>query len=392
MLQKKKKKNLCEIYKNLLVFKKILTCWQPEDEIDFIHELNSSIEEEDFETIATELNDTIDVEENFLLDMFDSICDRFFDGFNWLIDCRNFYNWNWGIFNRLKFKSFKRSFSIFFFRKVSSLKRSSRFKRTKNIVFWKKKTSFLKKNNKLELSFLKRMNMFKFKKNIFKKTPRRRRRRYMYSKMIDLHKRTNLIWYYNRRFFKKFLKTPSIRQWNLSRFFTGFLKNSPLNFIKLWDDSILNLMLISRIVPSFKEALFVAESELIFINGICQTNYNTSIRFGDVIQIGISDIFYKFYRWNIHFKQRLFKRVGYHLWILNRFRFNFYKQSTKRIPDFVDNIMFFYEDTPRFLELDFLTLTFMVVLRKNKFKFFNFFFKKVPALNMMRLYNWKYIV
>ena len=309
-----------------------------------------------------------------------------------MIDHKFKFNWNWSNFTRSQFKSFQRTLSVFFFRKFSFFKKSTKFRRTKDIVLWKKKTSFFKKNNKLELSFLKRVYMFKFKKSVLNKSPRRRRRKHMFSKFIDLHKRTNLIWYYNRRFFKKFLKVPSIRQLNLSRFFSSFIKSSPHNFIRFWDDSLLNLSLITRLVPSFKEAAFLAESGLIFINGIQQWKHNSVVRLGDVVQIGISDIFYKFYRWNIHFKQRLFKRVGYHLWLLNRFRFNFYKQSTKRIPEFIDNIMFFYEDTPRFLELDFLTLTFIVILRKNRFRFFNFFFKKVTALNMMRLYNWKYIV
>jgi hypothetical protein len=73
--------------------------------------------------------------------------------------------------------------------------------------------------------------------------------------------------------------------------------------------------------------------------------------------------------------------------MLNRFKFNFYKQSTTRIPTFIDRVMFFYEDLPKFFEADFLTLTFTIVLLKNKTKFFNFFFKKIPALNMLRIYN-----
>jgi len=55
-------------------------------------------------------------------------------------------------------------------------------------------------------------------------------------------------------------------------------------------------MLMTRLVPSFKEALFVAESKLIFINGVCQSKHRTSVRQGDIVQLGISDIFYKFYR------------------------------------------------------------------------------------------------
>jgi len=55
-------------------------------------------------------------------------------------------------------------------------------------------------------------------------------------------------------------------------------------------------MLLARLVPSFKEAMFLSQSGLIFINGIEQKFHRTAIRLGDVIQLGISDLFYKFYR------------------------------------------------------------------------------------------------
>lgn len=201
-----------------------------------------------------------------------------------------------------------------------------------------------------------------------------------------------MVFYYNRSFFKKYLFSTKIRQKAKSRVFSNFLKGGPFKFLQLFDNSVMNLMLQLRLVPSLKEAFFLSTSGLIFVNGYQSLKFDSHINYGDVVQIAISDVFYKFYRWNIHFKNKFFKKIGYHLWILNRFRFNFYKQSTTRIPDFIERIMFFYEDLPRFFESDFLTLTFIFVLLKNKTKFFSFFFKKTPALNMLRLYNWKYIV
>lgn len=328
---------------------------------------------------------------NYILDLGGRLLRRFTNQWNWIVDHFSRFCWNWIKFSRIRFKFFKRRFNVFFFRRFTFLRKITRFKRIKNIVIFKKKTSFFKKKNKIELSFLKRIHMFKWKKSIFKKKPHRRRRRYQYSKYVDLHKRTNLIWYYNRSFFKKHLYLPKIRQKAKTKSFYSLLKSEGFSFLKYWDDSVLNLTIFLRLAPSIKEALFLSTSGLIFINGYQVSKFDTHVNYGDVVQIAMSDAFYKFYRWNIHLKQKFFKRVGYHLWILNRFRFNFYKQSTTRIPTFVDRVMFFYEDLPRFIEADFTTLTFILVLNKNKKKFFNFFFKKVPALNMLRLYNWKYI-
>lgn len=236
------------------------------------------------------------------------------------------------------------------------------------------------------------MHSFKFKKNpVFKQT-NKKWKKHMFSKYLDLHRRTNLIFYYNRSFFKKYMRIKKIRQTAKSRVFSTIIKSTPFRFLNFWDNSVLNTMLQLRLVPSFKEAQFLSTSGLIFINGVQVYLENTGVNYGDVVQIAISDFFYKFYRWNIHSKQKFFKKIGYHLWILNRFKFNFYKQSTTRIPTFIDRVMFYYEDLPRIIEADFLTLTFIYVLRKNKTKFFNFFFKKIPALNMLRLYNWNYIV
>jgi hypothetical protein len=72
-------------------------------------------------------------------------------------------------------------------------------------------------------------------------------------------------------------------------------------------------MLQSRLVPSLKEAFFLSTSGLIFINGYQVKKFDTHINYGDVVQIAMSDVFYKFYRWNIHLKQKFFKRIGYHL-------------------------------------------------------------------------------
>jgi hypothetical protein len=108
--------------------------------------------------------------------------------------------------------------------------------------------------------------------------------------------------------------------------------------------------------------------------------------------LGLADKFFKFYRVNFHTKSRLFKRISYRLWLLNRFKNNFYKQSRNRIPSWIGNLLFVYEDVPFYLEVDYIILSIMFVFRKNKFHHFNFFSKKSIALFLLRHYNWKYIV
>jgi ribosomal protein S4E len=73
------------------------------------------------------------------------------------------------------------------------------------------------------------------------------------------------------------------------------------------------ILVLTKFVLTEKEAHFLINSGLVFINGVCVKNIQSFVNQGDVVQLGLADKFFKFYRVNFHTKSRLFKRISYRL-------------------------------------------------------------------------------
>jgi len=324
--------------------------------------------------------------------MYDQIMCRFTDFFNLLVVSRKFYNYNWLIFSKKTFKFFKKKLNFFFFKNSFFLKKKTTHINVKSIVWFKKKTSMLKKKNKIQMAFIRRLNLFRFKKNKINPSYRGRRFKPLYSsKFIDLHKRTNQIWFTNRYLFRDFFSLNKFRQWSLTRVFSGLVKADPDTFLNSLESTLQYVLIFSKLAFTFKESKFLINSGLVFINGEACLYELALVHPGDVIQLGLSDKFFKFYRMNVHLRTRVFKKISYTLWLINRFRNNFYKQSRNRIPSWINNLLFVHEDVPVYMEVDYSILTIGIIFKKTKFNHFNFFTKKTISLFLLRHYNWNYI-
>lgn len=322
-----------------------------------------------------------------------TLLNRFTNFRNMLFRFKKRRNYNWIIFSRKRFKFFKKSLHLFFFKNIFFKKKNTIFGKLKSIIFFKKKTSMFKRKDRIERAFMRRLNLFKFRKTQLAGFYRKwRKRNFVRTKFVDLHKRTNQIWYINRFIFKKYLYSKKIRQWSVTRTLAGFLNATPREFLSIFENTLQNILIFSKLALSLKEAKFIVESNLVYINGVCCSNYSALANVGDVIQLVLSDRLFRFYRTNFHKKTKFFKRISYSLWLINRFRENFYKQSKNRTPFWINKLLFVYEDVPSFLEVDYITLTICVVFEKTKFHHFNFFNKKFINLFLLRHYNWKYIV
>lgn len=313
--------------------------------------------------------------------------------FNLNINLSIITNLNFIFFDFTKnfFKFFKIDFGMFSFRSKNFLKISRKYDKLKNIIFFKKKTSIFKKKDVLNLYFLKRLNFVKSKKNLigfeFK-----RFKKVGFFRYIDLHRKTNQIWFNNRIFLKNFINFKKLRQFSFTRFLSSILKCSKKKFINFFENSLANLLICVKFVFTLKDSLFLIKNGLIFRNGVLIKNGNFLVNVGDVVQVMISDMFYNFYKWNFHFKIKKFRSISYHIWLISRFKFNFYKQSKNRVPKWIHNLYFVYEDVPPFLEIDYIILAFCFLYERSNFVNSGFLFKKIINIYLLRHYNWKYVV
>lgn len=251
-----------------------------------------------------------------------------------------------------------------------------------------------KKKNKIKYAFLKRLSFLRanHKSSFFHSLYMDNKRTFLSNlssimKSVDLKYRSSLIWYNNRKFFKKFFFLTKIRQIALTRFLSNLLKSSQKYFLKYLQFSICNVLIYCKFVFTKLEAKMFLKHGLVYVNGLKIEDYRTMLSVGDRLQLILNDKIYHFYKHNFHSKSKMFKGLSYRIWVLNRFKFNFYKQSTTKIPNIYENVYFFYEDVPVYFEVDYILLMCCIIYDAKNFNHFSFFIKKTVNFVLLRHYN-----
>lgn len=319
---------------------------------------------------------------------------------------------SWVTFNYTPFKFFTKfkpqfSLNLLFFKKV---KKNNLHNILKNYVFFKKRTSLLKKKDKLKnfllskVNFLKNqklMNQIIFKKNtnlflvnlFFKKNLKIIHSSSIFhenNKNVDMKKRWFKLFNKNRLLFKFITGVKKQKQFQVTKIFSKTLKQNVLSNLMRLEFSLKNILIRSKLVLNLNEADFFLKNKLVYLNGLVATN-NILLRRGDIISLAFSEKYFNFFKSNFSQKLKLTYSVGYRLWRLNRFKSNFYKQSPTGIPTWVFKIGFFYEDTPSFLEIDYTTLSLTIIKQPISYVDYNFYFTKFITPFLTRHYNWKYV-
>jgi hypothetical protein len=79
------------------------------------------------------------------------------------------------------------------------------------------------------------------------------------------------------------------------------------------------------------------------------------------------------------------------IWKINRYVYNVYKQEPTNISKWVTLLLFFKQDVPRFLEVDYSILT-CIVLCKPRFLFeLSWYVTRFINFFLLRQYSWRYV-
>lgn len=345
----------------------------------------------------------------------------------------NFYYW--ALFSYRLIRSFKATKSHFFGFKFTqfyfspSLIQNSKKTSVKYQTLIKKKLNFFKKRGDIRRFILFKVGSYAWKRFIFRRKlykhffnykckstlsfrkPRKFdllnntlskktnfRLRSMYSKKIKRIKRPlnvkhrfNKLFYINRQVFQTVFKYPLFRQKRFNNFFSYLFKKNYKILLNSFNLTLINLLIKARFVFTKDQAIFLIKNKFVFLNGFNVFNIHQIVQKNDRIQLIIHKSYFFFFKRILSNLRLLKKKTGYRVWLLTRFLFNFYKQSPTNIPKWVDKLMYYKLDVPKFIEVDYTILT-LIILYKPKslyetdlytFKYINYF--------LLRLYVWKYI-
>jgi hypothetical protein len=283
-------------------------------------------------------------------------------------------------------------FLVFFFK----------FYRNISLNFFSKKKIFFKINSKKNLFFKKKnsqLNLVSKRLQIVLK--KRKKLKQFKFKKID---RGNF--FFKKFFFKTLLKSrkflkyffflnKGVRQKKITKSIFQSQKNLFSNKSYSYEYTLLNILLRSHIFFFFKDLMSFIRTGYIYINNIPTLNYNTIIREGDCVQLPIFKKVYKY----IQFSKKILKKktalYKYTSWKFFKQKFFKKKKQLKfkkrKTPKYLYLFYLFRLNVPRYLEIDYMTLTIFFLKKQNVFIQTSYYLNKLFSFKLFSLYNFKKI-
>lgn len=166
-------------------------------------------------------------------------------------------------------------------------------------------------------------------------------------------------------------------------------RESELHFHEL---QLFRLVLHSKLATDLRSSLLMIQNGLIYLNGAASTNPNTFLVSGDFIQAVVSLKFYIVYRWLINWGVRNKLRITkFSQSKQNQSRSDLSKQKSDHIPDWVFLAGVKNFDVPKYLEVDYFTLSSFILYEPFLLTEFNPLTILESRSTILNMYNWKYI-
>lgn len=181
-------------------------------------------------------------------------------------------------------------------------------------------------------------------------------------------------------------------QYRLTRELTRLSRTKSNAHIFIKELTLLNLLFNSHFVTDIQLSKLLINSNVVFVNGILSNNDNLSLFKGDFIQIIVSLKYYIIYRWMLNWNK--YKRTR----LLKLAKVKFKKQGMMRdkqkstnLPDWVLTSRIKSFDIPKYLEVDYFTLSTFVLYEPFLLNDFNPLSVVDSRIEIFNMYNWKYI-
>lgn len=260
----------------------------------------------------------------------------------------------------------------------ATLKNKMHIERDAIFFFNFNKFFFLKKkiNNNLILDSNKYFNFFKIKNNFIQRTSNPRKKWFHFFKFNQ-----NLLSYLY--FFKK------KRSHFLKKFYSTVLKKSLNTFFISLELNLVNILLKTKFCFTKKQISELIKFNYIYINGKLLQSVNTNINISDVIQILYTKFYFKKYLYTKFYFKNISFRVKHCLNRWYKHQYNFYKQRPQKLPFWLLNLVFLKSPTVTYCEIDYKTLTIIVIKQPNLISTYNSYNLRYINIFLLRQYNWR---
>jgi len=200
------------------------------------------------------------------------------------------------------------------------------------------------------------------------------------------------LWRNARTAFKTLLNLNFRYQRKLTRYVVKFYKYTRFQIFLSFEMQLLRVLIRTKLLPDPNSSNLFLANGLVFINGVCALNPRLPVFAGDIIQLAIHLKYYIVHRWLLNWNMQ--KKIRFKTKIKRKLlpkNFEEDKQRSVVLPKWVLANKYLILDIPRYLEVDYLTLSAVCVYSPfswNDIDVYSFFEHRFGIINM---YNWKYI-
>lgn len=265
-----------------------------------------------------------------------------------------------------------------------------------NIIYLKKKTSIIKKNINLGEYLVNKINNDKNNYNnvIFGDDFINKDNFTNFNKNLDIKNKIKLLFKNNRLFVKYFFNLKYYRAFSLSRNLkkiSNFKKN---DFVSNLENNLINILIKVDFFFSKSDCIWFLKHGLISVNSNIIKKEYFLIKTYDIINI--SNTKYYFYYYKNKFSNLLLNihKINNKFWSTIKNKTNSFdlKSFNSDYPKWIENYNNFKKDIPIYLEVDYLSMSVIILNHTFNLKNYNFSNFKYINLYLNRLYNWKYII
>ena len=200
------------------------------------------------------------------------------------------------------------------------------------------------------------------------------------------------IWRYARSSLKFLWSLNFKYQHRLTVFLTRFQRFNKIQMARCYELRVYYVLSHSYFSPDLSLSNSLFNSNLVFINGRLCKNPNLVLVVNDVVQLIVSYKYYITQRWlTIFKKKKVFRLTKFLFTKKNKIFSGSSTLMTTRFPKWLLDSIFFKSDIPKYLEIDFFTLSIFLVYEPFFVNDFNPLTWKLHKFSVINLYNWKYI-
>ena len=205
------------------------------------------------------------------------------------------------------------------------------------------------------------------------------------------------MWRRFRENIKLTLKVNFRYQYRLTKYLIRFNKIIRFKAYFVYELQLKNILTLARFFPDYHWSLFFIKNNLVYVNNIKINNEFNQLFVNDFLQILISIKYYVLYRWlrywNYLKSNKIRTRINKKLYkkIPTDQDENKEKYTKYSLPSWLLKHVYFMEDLPKYLELDFFSMSFFVLYEPTYLFDYNPLSIVNSPYNIINLYNWKYI-